>query len=108
MHDPFAYSVVLYQPLAHPATLTTIDGINLNAGAHSVTITPEIVCKLIDPTACSYEFAPGRWSVWGDQGQPLAMDSGHLDGIDYDFPTEIEAWQAAFRFLLDHTPQTAA
>ena len=64
-----------------------------------MTITPAVVCKLIDPTAVSYEFAPGRWSVWGDNGQPLAMDAGHLDGIDYDFPTESEAWLAAYRFL---------
>ncbi len=69
--------------------------------------TPEVGCKLIDPTARSYVFMPGRWSVWGDEGQPLAMDAGHLDAFEYAFPTEAEAWAAADRFLRDQTPLTA-
>jgi hypothetical protein len=41
-------------------------------------ITPsETFVRSIDLTAASYEFAPGRWNVWGDDNQPLGFHAGH-------------------------------
>lgn len=62
-------------------------------------ITPEIVCRLVDPTAEAHNI-DGQWTVLGDYGQPLGIDSGVFDQPEDFFPTEGAAWLAAFEFLL--------
>ena len=62
-------------------------------------ITPQIVCRLVDPTAQAHNLN-GSWTVTGDFGQPLGIDSGVFDGPEDFFPTEGAAWLAAFQFLL--------
>jgi hypothetical protein len=70
-------------------------------------ITPKAACQIVDPTSEAHELEGGQWFIVGEYGQPLAFDSGHLDGAEDVFPTELEAWQAAELFLRDRTPLTA-